>query len=218
MKKIILAAALGALAATTAQGATLVNGSFESGPNPGSYTTLGTGDTSITGWTVESGTIDYIGSYWQAGQGSRSIDLAGNSVGTLSQIIADTIVGQTYKVSFLVSKNPDGGLPLRSGTVAFGGQVSAFAYSAPNSTSNMNWQQASYTFTATSTSTRLAFSGDGTAGCCFGPALDAVSIAAVPEPATWAMMIGGFGMIGGGLRSARRRTRTTLVTARTIEN
>ena len=28
---------------------------------------------------------------------------------------------------------------------------------------------------------------------------------AVPEPATWAMMIGGFGLAGGALRSARRR-------------
>lgn len=27
----------------------------------------------------------------------------------------------------------------------------------------------------------------------------------VPEPATWAMMLGGFGMVGGGMRSARRR-------------
>jgi hypothetical protein len=28
---------------------------------------------------------------------------------------------------------------------------------------------------------------------------------AVPEPATWAMMIGGFGMIGGAMRRAKRR-------------
>ena len=28
---------------------------------------------------------------------------------------------------------------------------------------------------------------------------------AVPEPASWAMMVGGFGMIGGALRSRRRR-------------
>jgi len=33
---------------------------------------------------------------------------------------------------------------------------------------------------------------------------------AVPEPATWAMMIGGFGMVGGAMRSARRRTKTTV--------
>jgi hypothetical protein len=28
---------------------------------------------------------------------------------------------------------------------------------------------------------------------------------AVPEPATWAMMLGGFGLVGGAMRSARRR-------------
>lgn len=31
-----------------------------------------------------------------------------------------------------------------------------------------------------------------------------ISLAAVPEPATWAMMIGGLGLVGGALRSARR--------------
>lgn len=30
---------------------------------------------------------------------------------------------------------------------------------------------------------------------------------AVPEPATWAMMIAGFGLAGAALRSARRRDR-----------
>ena len=31
-------------------------------------------------------------------------------------------------------------------------------------------------------------------------------VAAVPEPATWAMMIGGFGMMGGAMRYRRRKT------------
>jgi hypothetical protein len=39
--------------------------------------------------------------------------------------------------------------------------------------------------------------------------LDAIGIAnfrpAVPEPATWVMMLGGFGLVGGAMRSARRR-------------
>ena len=34
-----------------------------------------------------------------------------------------------------------------------------------------------------------------------------VAIAAVPEPATWAMMIVGFGAIGSSLRRANRRTK-----------
>lgn len=39
------------------------------------------------------------------------------------------------------------------------------------------------------------------------------SIAAVPEPATWAMMIGGFGVIGGGMRARRRNTKVAFATA-----
>ncbi|MBY0520051.1 MAG: PEPxxWA-CTERM sorting domain-containing protein, partial [Sphingomonas sp.] len=34
---------------------------------------------------------------------------------------------------------------------------------------------------------------------------------AVPEPATWAMMIGGFGIVGGAMR--RRSAKPTLATA-----
>jgi hypothetical protein len=41
-------------------------------------------------------------------------------------------------------------------------------------------------------------------------ATDASVTAAVPEPATWAMMIGGFGMVGGAMRSARRKQRVSV--------
>ena len=41
-----------------------------------------------------------------------------------------------------------------------------------------------------------------------------LSTAAVPEPATWAMMLGGFGLVGGAMRSARRRkSQVTYATA-----
>jgi hypothetical protein len=35
-------------------------------------------------------------------------------------------------------------------------------------------------------------------------------LTAVPEPATWAMMIAGFGLVGGALRSQRRQARAAL--------
>ena len=38
-----------------------------------------------------------------------------------------------------------------------------------------------------------------------------LAFAAVPEPATWAMMIGGFGLVGGAMR--RRRVQGKIVTA-----
>jgi hypothetical protein len=40
-----------------------------------------------------------------------------------------------------------------------------------------------------------------------------VAVPGVPEPATWAMMIGGFGMVGGAMRSARRRAKAIYATA-----
>lgn len=36
-----------------------------------------------------------------------------------------------------------------------------------------------------------------------------VNVTAVPEPATWAMMISGFGMVGGLMRTRARKTRLT---------
>lgn len=50
---------------------------------------------------------------------------------------------------------------------------------------------------------RLRVTGAAAAGR-FGGALDNVAISSVPEPASWAMMIGGFGLVGANLR--RRRT------------
>lgn len=38
----------------------------------------------------------------------------------------------------------------------------------------------------------------------------AAEVAAVPEPSTWAMMLFGFGAVGGDMRSARRQRKLTL--------
>lgn len=210
MRKVI-AASLGAflIAAAPAGAATIANGSFEEGINPGSFTTIGAIDnTSITGWTVGSGSIDYIGSYWTAQDGSRSIDLSGSSIGSISQSFA-TVVGQAYDITYWISKNPDGGNAVRTGSINAGGSSGTFTYAAVNDRFNMNWVQETFRFTATDAMTTLSFASDSSGGCCFGPALDNVSIAAVPEPATWALFILGFGLVGGALR--RRPARAPLV-------
>ncbi|HEY5289395.1 MAG TPA: PEPxxWA-CTERM sorting domain-containing protein, partial [Caulobacteraceae bacterium] len=60
---------------------------------------------------------------------------------------------------------------------------------------------------ATSTSEVLTFTSNDIGGNpAEGNELTAVSLTAVPEPAAWALMLAGFGGLGGALRMSRRRT------------
>lgn len=204
----LIAAAMMAPAAANAA-VTVVNGSFEQGTDPGTFITLAPGSTAITGWTVggNRGTgIDYIGSYWEASDGDRSIDLSGNGPGTLSQVLTGLTVGQSYQVNFDLAGNPDGGQGVKLALVqaVIGGApgIEQFTVDASTSRQDMNWSTRLYRFTAQGTSATLTFSS--LTDTAFGPALDNVGIAAVPEPASWAMMIMGVGLVGGALRSRRR--------------
>jgi choice-of-anchor C domain-containing protein len=196
-------AAIGVLSAVPSQAAVVVNGSFEDGSDPGSFTTANAGSSAITGWTIAAGSVDYIGNYWQAAQGSRSIDLAGNAIGAIEQTI-DTIAGAWYKLSFFVSKNPDGGAPTRTGTVNVGGSDQVFSYALANDRSNMQWDLRSLVFQAQGPTT-LRFGADDSSGGFYGLALDNISISAIPEPATWAMTVLGFGAVGFAMRRRTRR-------------
>ncbi|MFD1786138.1 choice-of-anchor C family protein [Sphingomonas floccifaciens] len=205
MRKILLGALALVALPSSANAAAFVNGGFESGVAIGStgFNTLTNGSTAITGWTVTGDSIDYVGNYWQAGEGSRSIDLSGVGPGGIMQTF-DTIVGVTYNVRFLLAGNPDGGPTTKvMSTVASGNLPQISSFNIANSTrSDMKWVPVTYSFVAGADTTTLAFtSGTQTA---FGAALDGVSVTAVPEPATWAMMLFGFGAIGGVLRRSRK--------------
>ena len=208
MRKLLLGVAATLSFGSAANAATIVNGSFEDGTDPGSFLTLPNGSPGIVGWSIGGASIDYIGSYWMANQGVRSIDLAGNGIGSVSQVIA-TVVNQAYNVSFWVSRNPDGAaqgaITPRTGFVDVGAGQSAVSYgNVLSNTGNMAWEQRNFVFNATSTLTTLRFSADSaTSGAppAFGMALDNVMIAAIPEPGTWMLMLLGFGAIGFAMRS-----------------
>ena len=92
-----------ALVAAPAGAVTIVNGGFEAASlNPGVFTTLFAGSTAINGWTVGGHSIDYIGSYWQPAEGSRSIDLSGNDKGAISQLLSGLTVGYQLTQSISV--------------------------------------------------------------------------------------------------------------------
>jgi len=202
-----LAASAFALSSTAAGAATIVNGSFELGSAPGNYATVASGSSAISGWTIGGTSVDYIGGYWGAADGSRSIDLAGLGLGTISQTV-DTIVGQAYAVSFWVAANLDGGSAIRTGFVDVGGDKSLISFDSTGKTrSDMGWELRTFEFVALDALTTLTFSADAVSSANnFGLALDNVSISAidaVPEPGAWAMLLFGFGALGYVMRNRR---------------
>lgn len=205
--RFAFAFAAAALLAGSAQAATIINGSFEAGINApvSNFRTLATGSTDITGWTVGGAGVDWIGSYWQPADGARSVDLSALAGGSVSQAVT-TVVGGRYKVSFAMAGNPDGTPPVKTMNVTINGSALApynFTTNGTTSRAAMGWTTYTYDFVATSTVSNLAFTSiDNTPS---GPALDNVSISGgnVPEPATWAMLIAGFGLVGVAARRRR---------------
>ena len=102
--KLVAAAIAGsALCALSspASAAGLINGSFENNcaaPVAG-FITLGAGSTCVTGWTVGPHSVDLVGTYWQAKDGTHSIDLGGNAPGSIFQTFS-TVVGGLYTVNY----------------------------------------------------------------------------------------------------------------------
>ncbi len=165
----------------------VVNGGFE---EPylcceSGFVTYHAGSSALTGWDIDSGSIDHVEDYWLPADGRQSIDLDGNSEGTISQTIPTT-PGQQYQVSFAYSANWEGsGASMDVGwgsTPAQSFEVSAPAGDGPHA---MNWSHASHLVTATDSLTDLTF--EATSGGATGIALDDVSVvpygtAVVDEP------------------------------------
>ena len=204
MKALFLGLAAAMAMPSAANAAAFVNGDFELGTDTGPwFTTLEAGSTGLAGWTILSGSIDYKGAYWQAGDGNRSIDLNGNAAGAISQTF-DTIAGMGYIVDFLLSGNPDGSPVIKTLEVSATGNAAAqYLFDTTGVThADMGWEGRTYQFIATGNTTTLTFASL-TDGNFYGPALDGISVVPVPEPASWAMMIGGLAFVGTALRRRR---------------
>src|SRR5262249_43189181 len=84
------------------------------------------------------------------------------------------------------------------------------------SKSSMGWVTDSFLFTADGTSTlsfrSLTLGPGGTLDSAdYGPALDNVSVTAVPEASTWVMMVAGF--LGLGFLTYRRKSHGEVLNA-----
>ncbi len=177
---IALASAL-ALSGTALAAASLANGSFEGDVSIGRFVTLSTGSTAITGWTVDTGSVDWIGTYWVSFDGLRSVDLNGNEPGSLSQHLATT-PGYDYTVDFRMAGNSTCGTAIKTLDVSAGADGSgSFSFDTTGmSNSSMGWAAKSFSFTASTADTLLTLSST-TAGSC-GPALDLVTLTETAPP------------------------------------
>jgi hypothetical protein len=207
----VAAFAIGAIGVGSASATPLVaDGSFNDPASPGSFTTFSAGQSFGAGnvWTVTNGTVsingsvDEIGTYFPATpNGGNSVDLDGNSPGGIKQTITFSSAGE-YALQFYLAGNPDGNPIIKSLNASIDGTTGTFTY---NTTLHSfgPWTLESMDFNvATPGSFTLAFQSNDQ-NTAYGPVIGQVSISAVPEPSTWAMM--GLGFLGIGLLACRRR-------------
>ena len=208
-----LAGLLGLLALTTPASAGVVNGNFE------------TGD--FTGWSVTpaNGNVlvlkgsDYIpccganGS--QASLDNHFASFGAGNVGIAGVILSQsfaTNVGQTYSFSFNYGALGGGSQQLQFEIISGGTKTLLTAFA--NNNLDTTFQTYTGTFKA-GASTTISFGDLGgisdTQANNVDFILDNVSVTAVPEPSTWAMMILGFA--GVGFMAYRRKSKPAMMAA-----
>jgi choice-of-anchor C domain-containing protein len=196
----------------------LVNdGGFEDPPVGGQFTSYNAGDT-FGGWHVDSGGVDLINTYWTSEEGVQSVDMNGTTPGAISQTVNGLSVGKSYQLSFWLAGNPTGGPTIKTLQTSLGGNVlGTNTFDITGKTyADMGWTEYSYDFTAASASTNLVFQSLSTEPCtpasgaaACGPALDNVSIQAVPEAATTVTAF-VYVLLSGLVLMIRNRKRATV--------
>ena len=201
--KMLLFAGVVGLAPTPLYAAeSLTNGGFEA-PVVSGPCCVTSPPTAIPGWTATPNVNVVNGTFSSsagnlAKQGSQYLDLVGEGgTGSISQSFT-TVVGQIYNLNFWYSHNLFSGLPSASARLSVGSLSDSIMHTG-GTNANLAWKYYSGAFTASAANTTLTFVNTA-GGPNEGVFLDAVSVMAVPEPATWGMLILGFGLVGGALR------------------
>jgi hypothetical protein len=213
MKKLVFAVAIAAATVAPAHAANLiVNGGFEASNSqtstPPGWTNIGHAD----------GVISYAAFGTPAYDGLNYYDIGGFGAPTpavndgIMQTIA-TVIGQSYRLTFGRSGENTQGVSTVLG-VTTGALVTSFTHVGTGAgVFNDPFSTTTIDFVATSAATAIKFQIFSSTQIGFNdPLIDAVSVEAVrnggvPEPAAWAMMLAGFGLVGGAMR--RRGTLAT---------
>ena len=191
MRTLLISALLAAPLAASAGPNLLQNGSFEDTAQAnGTWSTYA----AIPGWTANPAVEIRDNVAGTAKDGTNYAELDAYSNGSISQSFA-TIVGAVYDLSFWYSNRTNTAASTNGLSFNVGSGWIAAPLLLVNNSGNNQWSHGTYSFIANSTLTTLSFLGTGTSDS-YGTSLDAVSVvAAVPEPSTYAMMLGGLGAV-----------------------
>ncbi len=204
MSKVILAVLATVAAVAPAQAATVIfSDDFESyAPNQVPWNGGGVWSTGNSVDLVQTGSF----SLTCAGGTGKCVDLSGSAPGSISRTL--TLGPGRYSISFDYTGNQldaIGGPRPQVGFIAAVGSVYNFNTGPLANDSTTFQNQTSDFVVSTAGSYVLSFTQDAGGDNFRGSILDNVSISAVPEPATWAMMIMGFGLIGAAVRRTKAR-------------
>jgi hypothetical protein len=202
MKKLLVIAAL-LSAPVLAQASTnlVANGSFEdySSVSAGTWSIFGSGN----GWTTDSQGIEIRNAVaGTAAAGDRFAELDTNANSWISQTIS-TSAFQSLALSF--SYAPRAGVASNSDPIQVFWNDKSLGIVSANGTSTSGWMELSFDVKANEYGLGvLKFAATGVSDS-FGGSLDNVSVTAVPEPGSSAMLLAGLGILGA--ISRRRNVR-----------
>jgi Protein of unknown function (DUF642) len=185
------------ISARSAEANLITNGSFENGAfvdNTSQNTMdLAPGSTAMTGWTVTSANLAWIGPTnpfgLSASDGSYFLDLSGYHDnkpygGVAASTARATVIGQQYDVSFALGSDRNYDTQSPSIQVDVSGNPANGTFTAGTIADAVDrWQTFNFLFVATSASTTIEFDGVGADNQKY-VGLDNVSVTAVPEVST----------------------------------
>ncbi|WP_238542341.1 PEPxxWA-CTERM sorting domain-containing protein [Sphingomonas sp. PAMC 26621] len=154
---------------------------------------------SYEGWTAGRNGLEvqYNNVAGAAFSGANLVELDTSANSSMSRMIDPG----TYVLRYWYSNRP--GVPASSnGISVLLNESPIFTTPGGNGGASTNWVLQTVNFAVTAPTT-LTFSAIGTSDSV-GGYLDSISLSAVPEPASWVMMILGFGMLGVALRRQRQ--------------
>jgi choice-of-anchor C domain-containing protein len=170
---------LGTLLVRSLEAGVVMHSGFEQPDAGGGYAAYLAG-AEVDGWVVEAGSVEIVGTYWQAAEGNQSMDLSGiwDWAGTIYRDVA-TVPGKQYKLRFALAGNPeDGDATKRMKAFWNGTEVTDLSVNTKDrSFTSMGWEYHEYVLTADSTTTRLKF--QSLTLNFLGPVIDDVSLTEV---------------------------------------